>query len=97
MPFKVLEAPALQDDFYLNLIDWSPQNYIAVGLATSVYLWNPKNCESFRLCDLGIRNSATSVGFCDKHPLLAIGTHSGIVHVWDIEKIRKVRSFGGHS
>ena len=44
MPFKVLEAPALQDDFYLNLIDWSAQNYIAVGLATSVYLWNPKDC-----------------------------------------------------
>ena len=22
-PFKVLDAPALQDDFYLNLIDWS--------------------------------------------------------------------------
>ncbi len=23
IPFKVLDAPALQDDFYLNLIDWS--------------------------------------------------------------------------
>jgi cell division cycle 20-like protein 1 (cofactor of APC complex) len=25
-PFKVLDAPALQDDFYLNLVDWSSQN-----------------------------------------------------------------------
>jgi cell division cycle 20-like protein 1 (cofactor of APC complex) len=23
IPFKVLDAPSLQDDFYLNLIDWS--------------------------------------------------------------------------
>lgn len=23
IPYKVLDAPALQDDFYLNLIDWS--------------------------------------------------------------------------
>lgn len=23
VPFKVLDAPALQDDFYLNLVDWS--------------------------------------------------------------------------
>jgi cell division cycle 20-like protein 1 (cofactor of APC complex) len=23
MPFKVLDAPQLQDDFYLNLVDWS--------------------------------------------------------------------------
>lgn len=22
-PFKVLDAPLLQDDFYLNLVDWS--------------------------------------------------------------------------
>jgi len=22
-PFKVLDAPSLQDDFYLNLVDWS--------------------------------------------------------------------------
>jgi cell division cycle 20-like protein 1 (cofactor of APC complex) len=22
VPFKVLDAPALQDDFYLNLVDW---------------------------------------------------------------------------
>uniref|UniRef100_A0AAZ3Q841 Uncharacterized protein n=1 Tax=Oncorhynchus tshawytscha TaxID=74940 RepID=A0AAZ3Q841_ONCTS len=23
IPFKVLDAPELQDDFYLNLVDWS--------------------------------------------------------------------------
>ena len=40
MPYKVLDAPALQDDFYLNLIDWGPQNFLAVGLASNVYLWN---------------------------------------------------------
>jgi cell division cycle 20-like protein 1, cofactor of APC complex len=22
-PYKVLDAPALSDDFYLNLVDWS--------------------------------------------------------------------------
>ena len=40
MPFKVLEAPAIQDDFYLNLVDWSSQNVLAVGLSQSLYLWN---------------------------------------------------------
>lgn len=30
--YKVLEAPSLQDDFYLNLLDWSLHNNIAVGL-----------------------------------------------------------------
>ena len=32
-PFKVLDAPALADDFYLNLVDWSSQNILAQGLS----------------------------------------------------------------
>jgi WD40 repeat protein len=38
--FQVLDAPALQDDFYLNLVDWSSHNVLAVGLGTCVYLWS---------------------------------------------------------
>lgn len=55
LPIKVLDAPALQDDFYLNLLDWSPQNFLAVGLATSVYLWNAGNSKVTKLCDLGVQ------------------------------------------
>jgi cell division cycle 20-like protein 1 (cofactor of APC complex) len=36
----VLDAPELQDDFYLNLVDWSSQNVLSVGLGTCVYLWS---------------------------------------------------------
>jgi cell division cycle 20-like protein 1 (cofactor of APC complex) len=36
----VLDAPELQDDFYLNLVDWSAQNVLAVGLGSCVYLWS---------------------------------------------------------
>ena len=32
VPFKVLDAPHLEDDFYLNLVDWSSTNILAVGL-----------------------------------------------------------------
>ena len=37
---QVLDAPQLQDDFYLNLVEWSSQNVLAVGLGTCVYLWS---------------------------------------------------------
>jgi WD40 repeat protein len=40
MPFKVLDAPQLQDDFYLNLVDWSSSNVLAVGLNRAVYIWS---------------------------------------------------------
>lgn len=43
-PYKILDAPNLQDDFYLNLIDWSDNNQIAVALDSSIYLWS--GCSS---------------------------------------------------
>lgn len=39
-PYKVLDAPALQDDYYLNLVDWSHSNVLSVALGPSVYLWS---------------------------------------------------------
>lgn len=39
-PEKILDAPDLIDDYYLNLLDWSSDNILAVCLAQTVYLWN---------------------------------------------------------
>lgn len=52
-PFKVLDAPALQDDYYLNLVDWSSQNVLAVGLGSCVYLWSASTSKVTKLYDLG--------------------------------------------
>ena len=32
IPYKILDAPMLCDDFYLNLLDWSANNVLAVAL-----------------------------------------------------------------
>lgn len=40
IPYKILDAPQLQDDYYLNLVDWSSSNVLAVALRSSVYLWS---------------------------------------------------------
>lgn len=39
-PEKILDAPDIVDDYYLNLLDWSQNNILAVCLAQTVYLWN---------------------------------------------------------
>lgn len=52
VPFKVLDAPQLQDDFYLNLVDWSAQNVLAVGLNRAVYIWSACTSQVKKLCDL---------------------------------------------
>ena len=41
--FQILCAPELGNDFYLNLLDWSSENMIAVGLNTRAYLCNASN------------------------------------------------------
>ena len=96
-PFKVLDAPALQDDFYLNLIDWGPQNFLAVGLASNVYLWNGVNSKVTKLCDLGLADSVTAVGWSLRGPTFSVGTNNGEIHLWDINKLKKVRVLHGHS
>lgn len=60
MPYKVLDAPDLQDDFYLNLVDWSSQNMLAVGLGACVYLWNAYTSQVTRLCDFSEDTDAIS-------------------------------------
>lgn len=51
IPFKVLDAPELQDDFYLNLVDWSAGNLLSVGLGACVYLWSACTSQvTFRTC-----------------------------------------------
>lgn len=42
--YKILDAQSLQDDFYLNLLDWSSNNTIAAGLESVVVLWS--GCSS---------------------------------------------------
>lgn len=44
-PYKVLDAPELQDDFYLNLVDWGQGNILGVGLGSCVYLWSASNSK----------------------------------------------------
>lgn len=95
-PYKVLDAPALQDDFYLNLVDWSSHNVLAVGLGTSVYLWSACTSKVTKLCDLGPTDSVCSVGWTQRGTYLAVGTNLGEVQLWDATKCRQVKSMLGH-
>lgn len=64
---QVLDAPELQDDFYLNLVDWSSQNVLSVGLGSCVYLWSACTSQVTRLCDLSSdNNSVTSVAWSER-------------------------------
>ncbi|KAG5061456.1 hypothetical protein GYH30_002319 [Glycine max] len=94
--FKVLDAPALQDDFYLNLVDWSSNNILAVALENSVYLWNASSSKVTKLCDLGIDDSVCSVGWAPLGTYLSVGSNSGKVQIWDVSQGKSIRTMEGH-
>lgn len=98
IPFKVLDAPELQDDFYLNLVDWSSQNVLSVGLGACVYLWSACTSQVTRLCDLTSDNdNVTSVSWSERGNLVAVGTHKGYVQVWDVAAAKRVNVLEGHT
>lgn len=95
-PYKVLDAPALQDDFYLNLVDWSSHNVLAVGLGNCVYLWNACSSKVTKLCDLGVDDSVCSVGWAQRGTHLAVGTSNGKLQIWDASRCKRIRTMEGH-
>ncbi|GMI43845.1 hypothetical protein TrCOL_g4045 [Triparma columacea] len=97
VPFKVLDAPALQDDFYLNLVDWSSLNVLAVGLGACVYLWSACTSKVTKLCDLGPEDVVTSVSWTARGTHLAVGTNLGETQIWEASKCKKIRTMRGHS
>ena len=97
IPFKVLDAPALKDDYYLNLVDWSEQNDLVVGLSSCVYIWSATSSKVTKLHDLGNTDEVTSVNWARRGTHLSVGTDSGVVQVWDLQAQKLVRKFEGHT
>ncbi|OWB86741.1 anaphase-promoting complex binding protein [[Candida] boidinii] len=97
VPYRVLDAPDLADDFYLNLVDWGSQDILGVGLGSSVYLWDASNGSVNRLCDLGSNDSVTALSWIGAGTHLAVGTNSGLVEIWDATTGKCTRTMTGHS
>ncbi len=51
-PTRILDAPDLMDDYYLNLLSWSSTNVLAVALSQTVYLWNAETGQIEELCNV---------------------------------------------
>ncbi|WPG98064.1 Hypothetical protein R9X50_00084900 [Acrodontium crateriforme] len=96
VPYKVLDAPDLADDFYLNLVDWGSSDVLAVGLGPSVYLWDRESGKVNQLCTLE-SDTVTSVNWIQRGSHLAIGTSKGLLHIYDTVAERRLRTMTGHS
>ena len=81
---RMLDAPDIVDDYYLNLLDWGSSNVLSIALNNTVYLWNAANGSTSELVtiddDLG---PVTSVSWAPDGQHIAIGLNSSDVQLWD--------------
>ena len=105
-PFRILDAPNLVDDFYLNLLDWGKENIIAVALSDELYLWNDNNAKSSLLMTYesnnttsedSFTNNITSLSWMQNGLFLGIGLPDGNIQFWDINKKIKIREIEAHN
>ena len=95
-PYKVLDAPALQDDYYLNLVDWSHSNVLSVALGSCVYLWSANTSKVSKLCDLGADDTVSSICWATSGNQISVGTNSGKILIWDASTCKMIREMAGH-
>lgn len=81
-PYRILDAPGIIDDFYINVLDWHDTN-IYIGLGSSVYSYNT---DTRRVSEI-ITLKEGYVSCIKANKTLAIGTSEGSVYLMndDIE------------
>jgi len=96
VPERILDAPDIVNDYYLNLIDWSSNNLLAVALGAHVYLWNAATGHISQLCELESPDDyVCSVKWVEQGAYIAVGTFCGEVELWDVEQMKRSRVMRG--
>lgn len=100
-PTRVLDAPDMMDDYYLNLLSWSDTNILAVALVNTVFLWNAGTGEIQELCTYeeggSVDAHVSSLAWVQEGGAhLAVGTSSGKTQLWDVHAGKQLRSMDGH-
>ncbi|KAI9817096.1 MAG: ubiquitin-protein transferase activating protein [Pycnora praestabilis] len=95
-PERVLDAPGLVDDYYLNLLDWSSGNQVAIGLERNVYVWSAESGTVNSLLETSPDTYVSSVKWSGDGAYVSVGLGTGEVQIWDVEDGTKLRSMHGH-
>lgn len=87
IPFRVLDAPSLRDDFYCSLLAYSENaKCLAVGLGSHVYLWSEgQGVDTPESLNAPYHAHVTSMSFSSnqsKKDILAIGRACGRLLLW---------------
>jgi len=94
---KVLDAPEVVDDYYLNIMDWGSNNVLAIALGPTLYLWNAETSQINMLMECNDEQDyITSVKWTADGSHVAVGTDSNTVQIWNVERQKRMRKLKGH-
>lgn len=95
-PYKILDAPGLEDDYYINIVDWSSQDVLAVGLKNKLYALYGYGAKVTTLLSLPEEEQICAVGFSPNGHYLSAGLSTGITTIIDMLSGKIIRSYAGH-
>ncbi|GFP98819.1 cell division cycle 20.1 cofactor of apc complex [Phtheirospermum japonicum] len=85
---KILDAPGVEDNFYLDLLDWGSSDVVAVALGNYVYLRNASGGSVVKLQPDNNIGPVTSVKWAPNGKHLAVGFNNSDVLLWDASACR---------
>lgn len=90
-PVRILDAPTINDDFYLNILDWGKTNIVAVALDNVVYLWHAETGEVDQMCEFPDQ-VITSVKWSAEGKYISVGLDNGDLKLYDASTARCLRT-----
>ncbi|NXV23972.1 CD20B protein, partial [Cepphus grylle] len=96
-PEMRLHITGLRNDYYLNILDWSLENLIAIAVGPAAHIWSGETLQTIESIDLNSSSKyISSLAWIKEGTCLAIGTSDGEVQLWDIESKKRLRNMFGH-
>ncbi|XP_057778495.1 cell division cycle 20.3, cofactor of APC complex-like [Salvia miltiorrhiza] len=93
---KILDAPGISHDYYLNIVDWGKENILAAALDRRLYLWDANTGKVDLLSEVKEDDYLASVSWSENGRVVAAGNSCSTVHLYDVETLHLVRLLEGH-
>lgn len=89
--YRILDAPGLIDDFYLNVLEWGRRDLLGVALGGNVYLWNGHTETVSQLGTVSEEEvTVSALSWIHDGTTLAMARGKA-VELWDVERGKRLR------